>query len=161
VRPVQVPLALIEAMGHHAETTYPDECCGFLIARPDPPEEDRPRGIVAVHPAANEFEGERRRRFLLRPEELRAAERRLEGTGQMVAGFYHSHPDHPARPSLFDQEHAWPWYTYVVLSVTPEGVGETRAFELDADAAEFREVPLVAEGRGERRSVLTAGLPRT
>lgn len=161
MRPVQVRKALIEAMGRHAETTYPDECCGFLVAPPDPPEEGGPRGIVTALPAPNEFEGERRRRFLVRPEELRAVERRLEGTGRVVAGFYHSHPDHPARPSLFDQEHAWPWYTYLVLAVTARGVGETRAFELDADSAKFREVPLIVEAPEDRPTTLTAGLPRT
>jgi proteasome lid subunit RPN8/RPN11 len=161
MRSVRVPRALVEAMGRHAEATYPNECCGFLIAPVDPPEEGGPRGIVAAHPASNEFEGERGRRFLLRPEELRATERRLEGTGQVVAGFYHSHPDHPARPSLFDQEHAWPWYCYLVLAVTSRGVGETRAFELDADSAEFHEVPLVVEGPVSRPTTLTAGLPRT
>lgn len=161
MRPVRVPKGLLEVMGHHAASTYPNECCGFLIARTDPPEENGPRGIVAARPAANEFEGERRRRFLLRPEELRAAERELEGTGQVVAGFYHSHPDHPAYPSSFDQQHAWPWYTYLVLAVTSSGVGETRAFELDANSAEFHEVPLIVEDLRDRPTTLTAGLPRT
>jgi proteasome lid subunit RPN8/RPN11 len=161
VRPVQVLPALLDSIARHAEATYPDECCGFLIAPPDPIEDGRPRRIVAVLPAANEFEGERRRRFLLRPEELRAAERTLDGTGEVVAGFYHSHPDHPARPSLFDQEHAWPWYTYLVTAVTSRRAGETRAFELDADSGVFHEVPLIVEGPGERSTTLTAGLPRT
>jgi proteasome lid subunit RPN8/RPN11 len=161
MRPVRVAEPLVDAMGRHAESAYPDECCGFLIASPDPPEEGGARKIVAALSVPNEFEGERRRRFLLRPEELRAAERRLEGTGQVLAGFYHSHPDHPARPSLFDQEHAWPWYTYLVVAVTSGRVGETRAFELDADSGEFHEVPLLIEGPADRSAKLTAGLPRT
>jgi proteasome lid subunit RPN8/RPN11 len=160
MRPVRIPASLLDAMGRHARSTYPDECCGFLIASPDPSEKGGPRGIVEAVPASNEFEGERRRRFLLTPEELRTAERRLEGTGRVVAGFYHSHPDHPARPSLFDQEHAWPWYTYLVLAVTRSGVGESRAFELDADSAEFEEVPLLVEAPDPRRTTITAGLPR-
>lgn len=161
MRPVTVPAALIEEMARHARASYPEECCGFLIAPPDPVEDGRPREIVATLPAPNEFEGERRRRFLLRPEELNAAERRLEGSGRVVAGFYHSHPDHAARPSLFDEEHAWPWYTYLVVGVTSSGVGETRAFELDADSGNFLEVPLIVEGPANRPTALTARLPRT
>lgn len=146
MRPVQVPRALRRAMEDHARRTYPDECCGFLIAGPDPSEPSRPRSIVAVEPAPNDFEGERRRRFLVRPEELRAAEERNDRTGRLVVGFYHSHPDHPARPSEFDRDHAWPWYTYIVLGVGAIRVGETRAFELDADRQVFEEVPLLTEG---------------
>jgi proteasome lid subunit RPN8/RPN11 len=142
VRAVRLPVHLAGKIGAHARQTYPDECCGFLIAEPDPTSLDVPRVIVDAVPAANEFEGERRRRFLLRPAELRSAESRLEGTGRVVAGFYHSHPDHPARPSQFDQEHAWPWYTYLVLSVTSDGPKQLRAFELDPERLEFRETEL-------------------
>jgi proteasome lid subunit RPN8/RPN11 len=160
MRPVRLSRALLDAMGRHARATYPDECCGFLVALPDPPEEAGPRQIVDARPALNEFAGERRRRFLLQPEELRAAERRLEGTGQVVAGFYHSHPDHPARPSLYDQQHAWPWYSYLVLSVASGAVGETRAFELDPESGEFHEVLLSVEGTVRPHPALTEGLPR-
>jgi len=160
MRAVRISGALLDTMGGHARATYPDECCGFLIAPLDRPEDAGPRVIVKAVPAANEFEGERRRRFLLRPEELRAAERQLDGTGQVVAGFYHSHPDHPARPSLFDQQHAWPWYSYLVLAVTSSAVGETRAFELDPDSAEFREVLLSVDAPSGPRTTLTEGLPR-
>ncbi|HXY47626.1 MAG TPA: M67 family metallopeptidase [Thermoplasmata archaeon] len=142
MRPIEIRGSVLRSIAEHARTTYPDECCGFLIAPPDPPGDGSVRSIVDAQPAGNEFEGERRRRFLLRPEDLRATERRLDGTGLMVAGFYHSHPDHPARPSEFDQDHAWPWYTYLVIGVTRHGIGEARAFELDSESSEFREVPV-------------------
>ncbi len=142
MRPVTVPASVVEAIRVHARSAYPDECCGFLVALPDPASEDGPRRIVVARPAANEYEGERRRRFLLRPDELRAAEGALAGSDRSIAGFYHSHPDHPAQPSRFDQEHAWPWYTYVVVGVSAQAVGEVRAFELDPESSEFHEVPL-------------------
>jgi len=145
MRAVVLPSGLLDAMASHARSVYPDECCGFLIARADPLDPKSPRAIVAVEPAPNEYAGERRRRFLLRPEELRAAERRVEGTDRAVAGFYHSHPDHPGRPSEFDREHAWPWYTYIVLGVDAGGLREARAFELDPEALEFREMALTLE----------------
>ena len=143
MRPVALAAPLIDAMGQHARATYPDECCGFLIAETDPPDPSGVRRVVEVERATNEFDGERRRRFVIRPLDLLEAERRREGTERIVAGFYHSHPDHPARPSLFDQEHALPWYTYVVLAVTREAVPAYGAFELDDASRTFREVPVI------------------
>lgn len=157
MRPVRLGPALAESMKDHARQTYPDECCGFLISEPDPDGPSRLRTIVAVEPAPNEYEGERRRRFLVRADELRAAELRFEGSGRIVAGFYHSHPDHPARPSQFDQEHAWPWYTYIVLGVTSRSAEEVRAFELDADRRLFAEVPIVNGGAAPGTHLVTAG----
>ena len=143
MRAVAVPEPLVGEMRAHARATYPDECCGFLEAEPDPTDAGAPRTVVAVHRAANEYEGARRRRFVIRPEELRQAERLVQSTGRVIGGFYHSHPDHPARPSTFDQEHAWPWYSYLVLSVTAKEVPAIGAFELEPDSAVFREVPLL------------------
>ena len=65
--------------------------------------------------------GERRRRFLIGPDEYRAAEQHADDTGRALLGFYHSHPDHPAEPSAFDLEHAWPNLSYVIVSVAAAG----------------------------------------
>lgn len=157
MRAIHLPVSVLEAMAAHARESYPEECCGLLIALPDPEDASAPRSILAVESASNEFPGERKRRFLVSPEELRTAERRLDRTGRAVVGFYHSHPDHPGRPSRFDQENAWPWYTYVVLGVDSTAVRESRAFELDPDLQEFREVPVTVlpdrpfQGEVERR----------
>jgi len=148
VKSVQLPAPLLGEIRAHGRSTYPEECCGFLIGGAAEAEHPRERAIVALERAGNEFEGERRRRFLIRPEELRLLERRLDGTDRAVVGFYHSHPDHPARPSGYDQDHAWPWYTYLVLSVTAEEAPALGAFELDPDSATFREVPLTITGAG-------------
>ncbi|HTT73134.1 MAG TPA: M67 family metallopeptidase [Thermoplasmata archaeon] len=138
---------LIATMEAHARATYPDECCGMLIG--PVPAGDGPRIVEAVEPAANEFEGERRRRFVIPPEQLRATERRLEASGRGVVGFYHSHPDHPARPSTFDRDHAWPWYAYLVLGVRSGAVDGLGAFELDPESGEFAERPIVrSDGAG-------------
>jgi proteasome lid subunit RPN8/RPN11 len=150
MRPVRIPEPLVDEMRRHARETYPDECCGFLVALADSAStNDGPRTIVSVERSTNDFEGERRRRFVIRPEELRTAERSLEGTSRLIGGFYHSHPDHPARPSVFDQEHAWPWYTYLVISVTATSVPAVGAFELDADSGVFSEVRLEVHRRDD------------
>ena len=140
MRAVRLSEPILREIRSHGRSTYPEECCGFLIATS--PEDEAERTIVAVERAGNEFNGERRRRFLIRPEELREVERRLDGTGRAVVGFYHSHPDHPARPSQFDQDHAWPWYSYVVVTVTERDAPAIGAFELDPDSGTFREVAL-------------------
>jgi proteasome lid subunit RPN8/RPN11 len=147
VKDVVLPEALLAEIRAHAREAYPDECCGFLIGPASASESDPTRRIRALERATNDFEGERRRRFLIRPEEVRTLERRVEERGEAVVGFYHSHPDHPARPSLFDQEHAWPWYSYVVLSVTRGDTPAVGAFELDPDESVFREVGLRVEPR--------------
>lgn len=142
MRPVRIPSRLADEMRAHGRTAYPDECCGFLVARPDAADPSVAREFVAIRPAPNEFEGERRRRFVIRPQELRTAEEAVAATHHVISGFYHSHPDHPARPSTFDAEHAWPWYTYVVLSVTREAEPAIGAFELDEESRAFSEVPV-------------------
>ena len=156
---VRLTPSLRAAIAQHARATYPDECCGFLIGLPEPATPEGPRTITAVRPAANDYAGERRRRFEIRPEELRDEERRVGDAGLAVLGFYHSHPDHPARPSEFDRDHAWPWYAYLVASVTREAVPAIGAFELDPDTQEFRELPL--EDAPDRLAPLVPELPRT
>lgn len=146
MKAVSVSTSILATMKAHARESYPDECCGFLIGNFPPPDLESNRTISTLERARNEFDGQRRHRFLIRPEELREMERRTEREGRAVLGFYHSHPDHPARPSLFDQEHAWPWYAYIVLSVTATDVPDVGAFELDADSSTFRPLPIEVEG---------------
>jgi proteasome lid subunit RPN8/RPN11 len=57
------------------------------------------------------------------PNDYRAAERRAGERGAELLGFYHSHPDHPAKPSQYDLDHAWPFFSYVIVSVR-NGVSE-------------------------------------
>jgi len=142
MRDVALPSALLKDMKTHARELYPDECCGFLISNSVGTPEASGRSVVALERARNEFEGERGRRFLIPSSELRDVERRRAREGAAVVGFYHSHPDHPARPSAFDQAHAWPWYSYIVLSVTSTGEVAVGAFELDPDSSTFQEVKL-------------------
>jgi proteasome lid subunit RPN8/RPN11 len=139
---------LVDAIRRHGEATYPEECCGFLVASQRPDDPLASRRIVRVTPVENRMKGARGRRFVIPPDELRRFENSLEGTQDTLVGFYHSHPDHPAVPSLFDQEHAWPWYTYLVLSVEHGRSAELGAFELDAEARRFAPVPCVIEPSG-------------
>jgi proteasome lid subunit RPN8/RPN11 len=145
---VFLPETVVEEIRRHGEATYPDECCGFLVAKGGYTDTEEPRRIVRAAPMENRMEGARSRRFVILPEELRRFEASLEGTDESLVGFYHSHPDHPAVPSLFDQDHAWPWYTYLVLAVDHGRAGELGAFELTPQERRFEPVPWVVERGG-------------
>ena len=115
----------------HAREVYPFECCGALIGR---------TGVVReVFALPNTTTEGPRRRFLVRPEDYKAAEARARRSGEELLGFYHSHPDHPARPSAYDLEHAWPVFSYVIVAV-PAGVpGDITSWRLREDRSTFDE----------------------
>jgi len=98
-----------EAIRRHGEETYPHECCGALVGRGD--------AVTDIVALPNTTEEGPRRRFLVRPSDYRLAEQRATELGGELLGFYHSHPDHPARPSQYDLDHAWPTFAYVIVSV--------------------------------------------
>jgi len=145
---VVVPPDLLGTVRRFAAEAYPEECCGFLLAAPPTVGSESERRIVDALPSPNRARQNRAHRFVIPPEELRSAERWASTRDLVVAGFYHSHPDHPARPSAFDQEHAWPWYVYLIAASRAAGPGPVGAFELDADRREFREIELRSEATG-------------
>ena len=98
-----------EAIRRHGEETYPHECCGALVGRGD--------AVTDIVALPNTTEEGPRRRFLVRPSDYRLAEQRATELGGELLGFYHSHPDHPAKPSQYDLDHAWPTFAYVIVSV--------------------------------------------
>jgi proteasome lid subunit RPN8/RPN11 len=137
MRTVRLPRELLERIEGEARAAYPDEACGFLFSR-EGSTEGATRPVTTVEPAPNEHDGERARRFVISPVALKSAEARGVSRGEVVSGFYHSHPDHPALPSAFDAEHAWPWYAYLVVSVDRAGTCTVGAFELESERPRFR-----------------------
>jgi S-sulfo-L-cysteine synthase (O-acetyl-L-serine-dependent) len=120
------------AIRRHAARIYPDECCGALLG-PNPGE------VAEAYALDNTFPDVQRRRFLVGPDEYRRAEARATETGLTLLGFYHSHPDHPAEPSQFDLDHAWPNMSYVIISVRQGQPKEARSWRLKADRSAFAE----------------------
>jgi len=102
-----------QAIRRHGQETYPHECCGALVGTTG----DAESRVVDVVPLPNTTEEGPRRRFLVRASDYRLAERRAAEMGGELLGFYHSHPDHPARPSQYDLDHAWPTFAYIIVSV--------------------------------------------
>jgi len=114
-----ISAAVDQAIRTHGQETYPHECCGALVGRGD-----HVSGIVAL---PNTTEEGPRRRFLVRPSDYREAEHRAGELGAELLGFYHSHPDHPARPSQYDLDHAWPTFAYIIVAVAGAGLARQGA----------------------------------
>jgi len=121
----------------HGERDYPHECCGLLLGSFA---DGGGKAISEVYPISNAREEQaKRNRFLIRPEELLRGERYAESKGLAVVGFYHSHPDHPAVPSQYDLEHAWPMFSYVVVAISAGAVQDLRSWEMEPDRSRFNE----------------------
>jgi proteasome lid subunit RPN8/RPN11 len=135
---LRVPDDVLNTIRGHAAIAYPYECCGALIGKESGP-------VAEAFELSNTTDLERRRRFLIGPDDYRAAEARATQTGGELIGFYHSHPDHPAVPSAFDLEHAWPNLHYVIVSVRGGRAEEGRSWRLRGDRSGFDEETLVVE----------------
>jgi len=121
----------------HGEAEYPHECCGLLIGRFD---EGGRKVVTEIYPVSNAREEQaRHNRSLILPEELMRGERHARELKLDVVGNYHSHPDHPAIPSSFDLEHAWPTWSYVIVSVKQGKAIDLLSWELEADRSRFNE----------------------
>ncbi len=95
------------------------------------------REIVQLFPLVNRRDDSPRNRFSVTAEDVRAAEKAAGEQGLEVVGWYHSHPDHPARPSEYDRDHAWPWYSYIIVSVQNGAPQDMTSWRLNEDRAEF------------------------
>ena len=130
-RRLSLASAFEDEIRRHGEETYPHECCGALVGRGN-----RVEATVAL---PNTTEEGPRRRFLVRPSDYRLAEQRGRELGGELLGFYHSHPDHPARPSQYDLDHAWPTFAYVIVSVASGQAGDITVWWLKDDRSIFEE----------------------
>lgn len=126
-----LPAVVNAAIRAHARETFPHECCGALLGRDGVAQE--------AFALANTTEEGPRRRFLVRPGDYRAAETRARTGGLDLIGFYHSHPDHPAHPSQYDLDHAWPSFSYVIVSVVAGEDQLLTSWRLKADRSAFDE----------------------
>ena len=121
----------LEQLRRHGEETYPHECCGVLLGEIDG------EGVKAVRATArcnNQRTDSLRNRYGIDPRELVRVQREARERGQDIIGFYHSHPDHPARWSQTDLAEAhWTGCSYVITSVINGRATETNAFNLSGE----------------------------
>ena len=137
---------IAQKIRQHGTETYPHECCGALLGR-DATSADGTasaggvqsplREILALFPLVNRREDSPHNRFAVTAEDVRGAEKAAREKKLDVVGWYHSHPDHPARPSQYDREYAWPWYSYVIVSVVVGKPAEMTSWRLSDDRSEY------------------------
>jgi len=129
-----VPEPAINSIRRHGEETYPHECCGALLGNDG--------AVIETLPLPNTTDEGPRKRFRIAPAEYLAAERRARATGRELLGFYHSHPDAPARPSAYDLEHAWPNFSYIIISVLGGKARDATSWRLRGDRSSFDPEPI-------------------
>ncbi|HEX7070675.1 MAG TPA: M67 family metallopeptidase [Rhodothermales bacterium] len=126
--------AVLRQIRAHGEATYPEECCGFLLGRVV----DGVNHVTASHAVTNRRTENRERRYQIEPGDYLAASRTAEERNLDIVGFYHSHPDHPARPSETDlAEATFPGFTYVIVSVRAGQSAELTGWSLASDRSRF------------------------
>lgn len=131
---------LVEEIRRHGERTYPNECCGALLGRDSGVKKsgsETPRRVAALLPLDNRNDESPCNRFAVTAEDVQEAEAAARSRNLEVIGWYHSHPDHPARPSEFDREQAWPWYSYIIVSVQKGAAAEMTSWRLNDDRAAY------------------------
>ena len=135
---VRLPRRVLEGIHAHARETYPEECCGFLLGREQRSVRTVTEGLRSrnVHPDLRES------RYTIDPRDVLEVERRCRGTETGILGFYHSHPRHPAQPSSFDQERAWPRYVYLIVGLEIDVPGEVTAWSFDPERRALLPVPV-------------------
>ena len=125
----------LDEIRRHGESDYPHECCGLLIGSFDASGRKVSDELFPISNAREE--AAKRNRFLIAPNDLMRGEKYARASRREVVGFYHSHPDHPAVPSQFDLDHAWPVYSYIIVSVREGRAEDLFSYELRSDRSRF------------------------
>ena len=137
---ISIPIENEQAIRRHGEEIFPHECCGFMLGTVD----GDAREVVELLPVENDREdGARHNRFLISPEDFMKGEKSARAKKFDIIGIYHSHPNAPARPSQYDLDHAWPWYSYVIVSIMDGASDNMTSWILGEDRKEFHEEDIV------------------
>jgi proteasome lid subunit RPN8/RPN11 len=124
---------IVNEIREHGARDYPNETCGAMLGL----DIDNDREVRALYPLTNRRDDSPRNRFSITSDDVRAAERAAHQSNLELVGWYHSHPDHPARPSEFDREHAWPWYSYIIVSVASGKPADMTSWRLVDDRTHY------------------------
>lgn len=136
--PIHLPRTLRSSLTAWASAGYPAEVCGTLIGS----KTESTVRIDDVTLARNLNHARAQDRYELDPEDFLRSDMRARGLGLDIVGIWHTHPDHPARPSATDRDGAWDEWVYLILSVKAGKVADTRAWRLDGERfAEERVLP--------------------
>lgn len=140
-----------EELRLHAMETFPEECCGIILANGA---SDRVRRCVNVQNRLHALDPQTYPRdatiaYAMDPKELQAILRESETTGAKIKAFYHSHPNHDAYFSEEDKafacpfgEPAYPDSAQIVVSIYDRAVKEVSAYAWDQGKEDFVEIPI-------------------
>jgi proteasome lid subunit RPN8/RPN11 len=137
IAPLQISEELAARIRAHGVETYPHECCGAILGT-----DDSDRIVRDLMPLQNRRDDSPRNRFEVTPDDVRMAEKTATDKKLDLIGWYHSHPDAPARPSEFDREHAWPWYSYIIVSIQKGEPKDMNSWRLKDDRASYDQEPI-------------------
>ena len=137
---LEIDDSLLARIREHGRSAYPNECCGLILGCA----QDGQKQAVHLSPQMNTRADSPRNRYLIDPAAMLAAEKEARSRGLDIVGTYHSHPDHPARPSEFDRENAVPWYSYIIVRVAAGKDEELTCWTLRDDRSIFEEELLIA-----------------
>ena len=126
-----------ESIFHHAIREYPFECCGILSGMREPE-----RVIVDGSIELKNIARDKSRRFNFDPLDYLAIEERLDSEQKALVGIYHSHPDHPARPSSTDREYAQDGFLYPIIEIKDRKIADIRIWSFREEAG-FVEVECI------------------
>ena len=133
---LRITAQVLNEIQAHGEQAYPEEGAGLLLGS----DENGRRQVTAILPLTNSREDNaRHNRYLITAEDMLAGEQEAIRLRLDIVGVFHSHPDHPNRPSEFDREWALPWYSYVITSVDHGTASGSRSWRLDDDRVTFSE----------------------
>ena len=131
---ITIPESSLRQIRAHGVKDYPYECCGLLLGSYS----DEGKVVTETYPISNaREESAKRNRFLIEPAELMRGEKYAREHDLEVVGFYHSHPDSPAVPSQYDLEHAWPTYSYIIVSTQADDSTDLFSWEQELDRSKF------------------------
>ena len=123
----------------HGVLDYPHECCGALLGSLDAKTGEKK--VALTVPIENQWKDDgdetKTRRFAVTSDDYRQAEKKAADAGVSLLGFYHSHPDHPPKPSETDLKYAWPVFSYIIFSVQKAGAKELYSYTLNLDSGVF------------------------
>ena len=127
---------LLQQIHRHLESGYPNEACGVMLGK---------AGVVTEVVAADNERTDQpasggesaRNRYLIDPLAYMKIEREADKRGLDMIGIYHSHPDVAARPSQFDLDHAWPNFSYLIVSVVKCKAVESNSWRMRDDRTRF------------------------
>lgn len=137
---IEIPGNLISQIHQHGQSAYPEEGAGLLLGVAD----GARKQVISILELSNSREdGARHNRYLITPQDMLVGEQQAMNAGLEIIGVFHSHPDHPNRPSEFDREWAMPWLSYVITSVDQGVAVESRCWQLSEDRSVFMEEPIL------------------